>query len=199
MSKNQKQNNSPRPTRKLSRTEKKEIKAAIARAKKADKKGISAQETIPYKRMFPDGICQVTDRQYSKTVQFLDINYQLAQNEDKSAIFDGWCDFLNFFDPSIHFQLTFVNLSTSEEHIAATIDIPPAGDEFDSVRAEYTEMLRNQGAKGKNGLQRAKYLTFAVEEDNLKEAKSRLEQIERDLMANFKKLGVFANSLSGTE
>ena len=92
MSKNQKQNNPPHPARKLTRAEKKEVKAAIDRAKKAGKKGISAQETIPYKRMYQDGICQVTDRQYSKTVQFLDINYQLAQNEDKSAIFDGWCD-----------------------------------------------------------------------------------------------------------
>ena len=199
MSKNRKQTNPPRPARKLTRAEKKAVKAAIDRAKKAGKKGISAQETIPYKRMYQDGICQVTDRQYSKTLQFLDINYQLAQNEDKSAIFDGWCDFLNFFDPSIHFQLSFINLSTSEEHISATIDIPPAGDEFDSVRAEYTEMLRNQGAKGKNGLQRAKYLTFAVEEDSLREAKARLERIELDLLANFKKLGVAARPLSGLE
>ena len=62
MSKHQKQNNPHRPTRKLTRTEKKEIKAAIARANRSDKKGISAQETIPYKRMFPDGICRVTGK-----------------------------------------------------------------------------------------------------------------------------------------
>ena len=108
--------------------------------------------------MFPDGLCQVTDRQWAKTLQYEDITYQLAQDDDKAVIFDGWCDFLNYFDPSVHFQLSFVNLSTSEEHIAATIDIPPAGDEFDSIRAEYTNMLRTQGAKGNNGLSRVKYI-----------------------------------------
>ena len=54
--------------------------------------------------MFPDGICRVTDSYYTKTVQFQDINYQLNQNEDKTAIFDGWCDFLNYFDSSVRFR-----------------------------------------------------------------------------------------------
>ena len=60
--------------------------------------------------MFPDGICRVTDTFYTKTVQYQDINYQLSQNEDKTAIFEGWCDFLNYFDSSIKFQLSFLNL-----------------------------------------------------------------------------------------
>lgn len=63
--------------------------------------------------MFPDGICRVTENYYTKTIQFQDINYQLSQNEDKSAIFDGWCDFLNYFDASIHFQLSFLNMAAT--------------------------------------------------------------------------------------
>lgn len=81
--------------RKLTRSERKQIEAAIARAKRTDKKELSAQDSIPYQRMFPDGICRVTDTFYTKTVQFQDINYQLSQNEDKTAIFEGWSDFLN--------------------------------------------------------------------------------------------------------
>lgn len=57
--------------------------------------------------MWPDGVCRVTGSFYTKTVQFQDINYQLSQNEDKSAIFDAWCDFLNYFDSSIRFQFSF--------------------------------------------------------------------------------------------
>ena len=186
-----------RPARKLTRAEKREIKAAIAKAKQADRKGISAQQTIPYRRMYPDGVCQVTDRLFTKTIEFLDITYQLAQNEDKNAIFGGWCGFINYFDPSIHFQFVFVDVTASEERIAATIDIPPAGDDFDSARAEYTQMLRNQGAKGRNGYRRAKYLTFGVEENSLREAKSRLERLEIDLINNYKSLGVNASALDG--
>ena len=73
--------------------------------------------------MYPDGVCRVTDNYYTKTVQFQDINYQLNQNEDKTAIFDGWCDFLNYFDSSIRFQLSFINLSATRDTYARRIAI----------------------------------------------------------------------------
>lgn len=91
---------------------------------------MSAQDSIPYQRMFPDGICRVTDNYYTKTIRFHDINYQLNQNEDKTAIFDGWCDFLNYFDSSIHFQLSFLNRSASQEAFTDAISIPLQGDSF---------------------------------------------------------------------
>ena len=149
--------------------------------------------------MFPDGICRVTDNYYTKTVQFQDINYQLNQNEDKMAIFDGWCDFLNYFDSSIKFQFSFVNLSTDRDSAAKSISIPPKGDAFDSIRGEYTEMLQNQLARGNNGLMKTKYLTFGIEAESLKTAKPRLERIETDVLNNFKRLGVKAEPLNGME
>ena len=185
--------------RKLTRAERKQIEAAIARANQTDKKQLSAQDSIPYQRMFPDGICRVTDTFYTKTVQYQDINYQLSQNEDKTAIFEGWCDFLNYFDSSIRFQLSFLNLTASRDSYANSINIPPQGDEFDSIRAEYTEMLQNQLAKGNNGLIKTKYLTFGIEAASLKAAKPRLERIETDVINNFKRLGVVVEPLNGKE
>ena len=95
--------------RRLTREEKRQIAAAIERAKRTDKKQLSAQQSIPYQWMYQDGMCRITDNYYSKTIEFQDINYQLAQNEDKEAIFENWCEFLNYFDSSIHFQFTFFN------------------------------------------------------------------------------------------
>ena len=149
--------------------------------------------------MFPDGICRVTDSYYTKTVQFQDINYQLNQNEDKTAIFDGWCDFLNYFDSSVRFQLSFVNMSANKDNYARYITISPQGDDFDSIRLEYTQMLQNQLARGNNGLIKTKYLTFGVEADGLKTAKPRLERIETDILNNFKRLGVAAEPMNGME
>ena len=149
--------------------------------------------------MFPDGICRVTDSYYTKTVQFQDINYQLNQNEDKTAIFDGWCDFLNYFDSSVRFQLSFVNMSANKDNYARYITISPQGDDFDSIRLEYTQMLQNQLARGNNGLIKTKYLTFGVEADSLKAAKPRLERIETDILNNFRRLGVQAEALNGME
>ena len=149
--------------------------------------------------MFPDGICRVTDSYYTKTVQFQDINYQLNQNEDKTAIFDGWCDFLNYFDSSVRFQLSFVNMSANKDNYARYITISPQGDDFDNIRLEYTQMLQNQLARGNNGLIKTKYLTFGVEADGLKAAKPRLERIETDILNNFKRLGVAAEPMNGME
>ena len=183
--------------KKLSRADRKQIETAIARANRTDRKEKSAQDSIPYERMWPDGICRVADGHYTKTIQFQDINYQLSQNEDKTAIFEGWCDFLNYFDSSIQFQLSFLNLAASEETFAHAINIPLQGDDFDTIRVEYTTMLQNQLARGNNGLIKTKYLTFGIDADSLKAAKPRLERIETDILNNFKRLGVAAETLDG--
>ena len=183
--------------KKLSRADRKQIETAIARANRTDRKEKSAQDSIPYERMWPDGICRVADGHYTKTIQFQDINYQLSQNEDKTAIFEGWCDFLNYFDSSIQFQMSFLNLAASEETFAHAINIPLQGDDFDSIRVEYMTMLQNQLAKGNNGLIKTKYLTFGIDADSLKAAKPRLERIETDILNNFKRLGVAAETLDG--
>ena len=170
-----------------------------ASKKKAREKRLSAQKSIPYKEMGRDGICRVQDRLYSKTIRFYDINYQLAQNEDKSAIFENWCDFLNYFDSTIRFQLSFINHRTNMAEYENVIRIEPQGDAFDDVRMEYAQMLRDQLAKGNNGLMRAKYITFAIEANGILEARPRLERIEADVLNNFKILGVQAYPLNGAE
>ena len=185
--------------RKLTRAEKKQIEAAIARAKQQDKKKRSAQDSIPFERMWPDGICRVKPGYFTKTIQFQDINYQLNQNEDKTAIFEGWCDFLNYFDSSVKFQLSFMNMAANKDTYGKSIVIPPQDDDFDNIRQEYTEMLRNQLARGNNGLIKTKYLTFGVEAAHVKAAKPRLDRIETDILNNFKRLGVAASPMNGKE
>ena len=158
---------------------------------------MSAQDSIPFLRMYPDGICRVTDNTYSKTIQFADINYMLNTNDDKSAIFEGWCDFLNYFDSSIKFQLSFINHSANRDSYSQNLEIPLQGDAFDKIRSEYTDMLKNQLARGNNGLIKTKYLTFTIEANSVKTAKPRLERIETDILNNFKRLGVKAEPLNG--
>ena len=160
---------------------------------------MSAQDTISYKEMRPDGICIVKDNYFTKTIQFYDINYQLARNEDKNIIFENYCDFLNYFDKSISVQLSFLNQTMDISDFEKSIAIKPQNDDFDGIRAEYTEMLKNQLARGNNGIVRKKYITFGIEADNIQNAKQRLERIETDIINNFKILGVSAFSLNGME
>lgn len=174
-------------------------KVRCTNVKRKQERNISAQNSIPYREMAKDGICRVQEKYYSKTIRFYDINYQLAQNEDKNAIFENWCDFLNYFDSTIHFQISFINHHSNMKEFESVIQIQPQNDAFDDVRMEYAQMLRDQLSKGNNGLVRTKYITFGIEAENIREAKPKLERIEADILNNFKVLGVSAYPLSGEE
>lgn len=187
-----------REDKRLEKKEKERRKKEKQRRKQA-KIPRTAQQSIPYLRMFRDGICQVTRTFFSKTIQFYDINYQLALNEDKTTIFENYCDFLNYFDSSISVQMSFINQQMDVREFEKSIDIPDQDDDFNAIREEYRTMLKNQLAKGNNGLIKTKYITFGIEAEDLKTARSRLERLETDILNNFKVLGVQAHSLTGSE
>ena len=160
---------------------------------------LSAQETIAYREMAANGVCRVRHNVYSKTIQFFDINYRLAQKEDKAAIFEAWCGCLNYFDSGIHVQITYVNRRGGMQEYENVVDIRPAGDGFDAIRMEYAGMLKDQLAKGNNGITRSKYITFSIVSDGIREAGPRLERIEADVRNSLKAMGVRSRPLDGTE
>ena len=183
----------------LSAQEKKRIVMQKKKDRKAKKIPKSAQQTIPYVEMCKDGICKVNSRLYTKTIRYNDINYQLAQNEDKTAIFENWCDFLNYFDSSIFVQLSFINQKADIREFRKQITIPEQQDAFNDIRKEYSDMLQDQLAKGNNGLLKRKYITFGVEADSIRTVKAKLDRVETDILNNFKTLGVETEPLSGYE
>nr|WP_330413860.1 DUF87 domain-containing protein [Eisenbergiella massiliensis] len=165
-------------------------------AKGKNRAALSAQQTIPYVRMLPDGVCQLPGGLYTKTVEYEDINYSVASTEDQTAIFSSWSSFLNYFDSSLPFQLSFIN-RRSHSRSRYKVNIPQAEDDFNSVRAEFTGMLKNQIARSNNGIERSKYITFGIPAESLDEARPRLERVEADVMSNFKRLGVPSEPMDG--
>ena len=182
----------------LTHAEKQQLAQVMAQAKRP-KHPQTAQQTLPYRRMYPDGLCQVTEKTYSRTVRFHDINYQQAQEDDRQAIFASWCGVLNTFPPDVHVQFSFMNTQISEKDFEQSLVLPAQEDGFDAVREEFSSVLLHQVSKGNNALQRSKYITFAVEAENPKAAKTHLEQIELQLLGKLKRLGVQAASLDGQE
>ena len=168
-------------------------KGPAARVAKA---ALSAQQTIPYIAMHPDGVCQLPGGLYSKTVEYEDINYAVASTEDQTAIFGGWSSFLNYFDSSLPFQLSFIN-RRSRDRSRYKVNIPEANDAFNSVRDDYTKMLKTQIAKSNNGIERSKYITVCLPADSVADARPRLERVEADVTGNLHRLGVQSEPLDG--
>jgi hypothetical protein len=148
--------------------------------------------------MHPDGVCQLPGGVYTKTVEYEDINYSVASTEDQTAIFGGWSSFLNYFDSSLPFQLSFIN-RRSRDRSRYKVNIPPAEDEYNSIREEFTGMLKNQIAKSNNGIERSKYITFGLPAEGVAEARPRLERVEADVMGNLHRLGVQSLPLDGRD
>ncbi|MGF3225966.1 VirB4-like conjugal transfer ATPase, CD1110 family [Facklamia sp. P12932] len=164
-----------------------------------EKKRYTVEDTIPYLRMLKNGVCQIDETHFNKTISFEDINYQLALEEDRDLIFNQFANFLNSFDPSIGIEFSYINQLGRNEEMEDAIKIPDKGDDYDEVRKEFRQMLKNQLAKGNNGLKKSKYITFTVEADKLEQAVAMLERIEIDILSNLKSMGVRAESLNGKE
>jgi hypothetical protein len=158
----------------------------------------TAQQTIPYDQMYRDGICRINGG-YNRTLVFGDLNYQLADTEEQTAIFEDHCDFLNTFDSSVYAQMIIKVGKINVREGQGFIRVADADDAYNSVRGEFASFLNEQYTKGRNGLQMMKFLTFGIETDNLATAKQRLGRIESDLIMNYKKMGVHAFSLNGQE
>ena len=158
----------------------------------------STQSMLFFDEILKNGICKA-DNTYSKTIQFFDVNYLLANNEDKDFIIRSYCEFLNYFNENIKVQLTFLNKKTNGNEMLKKINISSKYDDIDYLRKEFYQMLKNQLEKGNNGIVKLKYLTFSVEENSYKKAKQTLERIEIDVINNFKSMGVLAESLNGAE
>ena len=167
--------------------------------KKANKhRALSAQQTIPYIAMHPDGICQIPGGLYTKTLEYEDINYAVASTEDQTAIISGWSACLNYFDSSLPFQLSFVNRRSRNAN-RYKVNIPAQEDDFNSIRGEFVEMLKGQIAKSNNGIERYKYITFGLPAEGVAEARPRLGRVEADVMGNLKRLGVQSRPLDGRD
>lgn len=161
------------------------------------KENKSAQETIPYKEMLPNGICALENGEFNITIEFDDISYQLAEVEEKKAMFHSYCDFINFFSHEMSVEFSFLNQKVNETIIDKQIQIELKGDNLDIYREEYQKYLKAQQRKGNNGLIKRKFVTVGVKASDYNEAKNRLERIERQVIENFKRLGCKATKLNG--
>ena len=188
-----------KPLSEIDKNDRAMIQARMKEIKKYRSDASTTQNAIGYIQMFKDGVCQVAENKYSKTIQFFDTNYQLAEFDEQNNIFSKYCDLINYFDNTVTFQLTFENQNRSQDKLVKNIQIPEQEDEFNNIRSEYSEMLTNKLLSGKNGQSSRKFLTFTIESAGYKQAKSKLLNIQTEVIKMFKAFGVEAKALNGKE
>ena len=186
-----------RPDTKLSPADRRRVEKAIRRAKKEGKIARTAQQTIPYEEMYQDGICHIQNQLYSKSVCCEDINYKEASDDEKAVLFELYCKLVNYFGSSVGFELSVICYPADMEEYRKLLAIKAQGDQHDVIRKEYSDMLVRQVSKSR--YERRICLTYTIEADTIKQARSRLSQIEGDVINRFRALNVETKPMDGYE
>lgn len=187
-----------RKKRKLTTAEKREIRHIVEQAR-GDGKPHSAQDTLPFRQMYPDGLCKLDDSTWSRCIEFADVNYQLAQTDDQTAIFEALCDMYNAHDSSIGMEICLPCHHMNRADFVKRIEIASHQDDFDDLRELYTKMLRRQLEKGNNGLVKPKLLILTVTANDIQNARAKFSRIVLDALNHFKTMGALAKALDGRE
>ena len=162
-------------------------------------KVMTAEESVPFVRMYEEGICQVTDTFFSKIVEFEDINYELLDTERRREVRNKYEDLLNHFGNEMKAEFFYFNRKIPEEVFKRRIEIKDKEDEFSMVRTEYAEMLKNQSAKGTNGIKKSKFLLFGGEFESYEEARGKLNDEEGEVCKLLTSMGAGPKGLNGEE
>ena len=187
-----------KPRRKLTAGEKREIRRIMESAR-GDGKPHSAQDTLPFRQMYPDGLCKLDDTTWSRCIEFEDVNYQLAQPDDQTSIFEALCDLYNSHDSTIGMELSLPCRKMNREDFVKRIEIEAQGDKFDGLRDLYTQILRKQLERGNNGFVKTKLLVLSIEAKDIRTARARFSRIILDTLNQFKVIGALAKALDGKE
>ncbi len=186
-------------TGKLDRATKRELERMVKKAKIKGEIPESAQDTIPYRVPYPDGIFESDQGYYTQTIAFSDVTYQLLDNDPKNMLFERWCRMINYFDPDIHFQFNYGNMEVDKGEYEKEFTIKKQKDDFNAVRKEYSGMLVNQFSKGTNNLKKERYLTYGIHAADYNTAKLKLGKISKLIEKHLKKLGSRCRVMDGYE
>ena len=134
----------------------------VAYNKKHDIKLKATQDTLTFEKIYPNGVIKIKDNLYSKSIRFSDVGYQLSKDEDKTRTFTLYCNLLNWFDPEVKFQFSFINHKIEQTAYKDKSAIKEDEERLKKLQDEYFLFVERQREKGNNGITRNKYLTFTI-------------------------------------
>ena len=154
---------------------------------------------IGFDLMYKDGICQVEDGLFSQTIAFDDISYQSAREENKKAVFSGWCQLFDYFGAESCVQLTVVNTPIPPSEIGKKAFFSTDDPDTAGYAREYNRILNDKMREGVSNLVRERYLTFSTGASSVDAAVPKLARMRSDAMQTLAKIRSDSRVLDGKE
>ena len=160
-----------------SKNKTKKIKEPIAK---------TSQDTIPYIAAYGNGVIETSPGKFTRMYPIIDMNFKTVSQEDQDNIFLKYGDLLNLFGSEVEAEITFFNRSVKQEEIQKNILLPMAGDSLDEYREEINDILISKISEGRNNLKREKYLTVAIEAENIESANLTFQRLDSEIPTTIK-------------
>ena len=138
----------------------------------------SVQDTIPIRRIWPDGLFQFGGK-FSKTIRFSDINYAL--------------------DTGSTTKITINNKRLNRRNFEQEILIPPQGDHLDGGRSEYNAMLLDKVTDSSNSMVQERYVTVSTHKKTPEEARTFFDRVMNDVTTRLNHLDSHCEELDAVE
>ncbi len=148
----------------------------------------TVQDTIPYERVYSNGVIEVETGIFTKSYRLDDVNFKIATQQEQETIFLAYGDMLNAFDASMTAQITINNRRLDQDEFRNDILLKPQNDKLNYLREEYNDMLLDKIQSSKNNLVHEKYLTISVESENIEMANNSFTQIDVQVSSALKRI-----------
>ena len=120
----------------------------------------SVQQSIPIRRIYPDGIFLVGGR-HSKSWRLSDVNYAAASDEERRNIFLSYGGVLNALPTDAATKITIINRRLNPADFERSILMEERWDGLDVYREEANAILKRRAAES-NNLVQEKYITLSI-------------------------------------
>lgn len=172
---------------------KKEQKKELARIR-------SVQNAFDYQKMTQSGLAVMDDDLYSRSVSFIDTNYQLLSETDKYKVFGDYMAFLNTHAADqVDLQLVINNRLLDREKFEREMLIPQQHDGLDQLRFEMNNQREQALIGGHNKIYSQKMLTVTGQFPNVDDALLSLNKDAADIKLGLEKMGCDAHVMDGKE
>lgn len=136
----------------------------------------TAQQSIPYEEMYPNGMIKVGPGLYSKSYYFGDMNFATEKEDKQEEILKSYSKLLSKYAPNVTAQFTVFNRKASADKIKDKFFLKPRnGSSFGKAeeeierekrqqeyRDEYNAILDNRIKEGRNDIQKERYITLTL-------------------------------------
>lgn len=148
----------------------------------------NASASIPYYRVYDNGIIETVQGLFSKTYELATVNFKLANIEKQKTIATEYGNFLSSLDPSITAEISMINKTIDMQEFQDGLLLEMQADNLNEYREEYNDIILEKMSAAKNNLETYRYLTLSVSALDIIEATNKFQNIDMIVMDGVTKI-----------